>query len=169
MTVDIEQLNGRGGCAISLDFSVRAPRRTCRTRASPPSRPTPRHSKGLHRRKPLLRGEHTHARVLRARGEAFAADVLNLDVNMSSRQRREHHGYDLHAQAMQVDIFVVRDASTGAPRIAASPHCVERGERTSRIPRRDLLTIKAQGRVQLCVAIVGDVKHRASRVPRIRP
>ncbi len=75
---------------------------------------------------------------------------------------------------MQVDIFVVRDASTGVPaRIAqqVAPHvCVlNAGESDVSHPTQgllDLLTIQRhKGDVrELCVAIVGDVKH--SRVAR---
>ena len=44
------------------------------------------------------------------------ADVLNLDVNMSSRAKGESILDTIYTlQAMQVDIFVVRDASTGVP------------------------------------------------------
>ncbi len=103
------------------------------------------------------------------------ADVLNLDVNMSSRAKGESIMDTIFTlQAMQVDIFVVRDASTGVPaRIAqqVAPHvCVlNAGESDVSHPTQgllDLLTIQRhKGDVrQLCVAIVGDVKH--SRVAR---
>jgi aspartate carbamoyltransferase catalytic subunit len=103
------------------------------------------------------------------------ADVLNLDVNMSSRAKGESIMDTIFTlQAMQVDIFVVRDASTGVPaRIAqqVAPHvCVlNAGESDVSHPTQgllDLLTIQRhKGDVrELCVAIVGDVKH--SRVAR---
>jgi aspartate carbamoyltransferase catalytic subunit len=103
------------------------------------------------------------------------ADVLNLDVNMSSRSKGESIMDTIFTlQAMQVDIFVVRDASTGVPaRIAqqVAPHvCVlNAGESDVSHPTQgllDLLTIQRhKGDVaDLCVAIVGDIKH--SRVAR---
>jgi aspartate carbamoyltransferase catalytic subunit len=103
------------------------------------------------------------------------ADVLNLDVNMSSRAKGESIMDTIFTlQAMQVDIFVVRDASTGVPaRIAqqVAPHvCVlNAGESDASHPTQgllDLLTIQRhKGDVgELCVAIVGDIKH--SRVAR---
>jgi aspartate carbamoyltransferase catalytic subunit len=103
------------------------------------------------------------------------ADVLNLDVNMSSRAKGESIMDTIFTlQAMQVDIFVVRDASTGVPaRIAqqVAPHvCVlNAGESGASHPTQgllDLLTIQRhKGDVgALNVAIVGDIKH--SRVAR---
>ena len=101
--------------------------------------------------------------------------MLNLDVNMSSRAKGESIMDTIFTlQAMQVDIFVVRDASTGVPaRIAqqVAPHvCVlNAGESDVSHPTQgllDLLTIQRhKGDVrELCVAIVGDIKH--SRVAR---
>jgi aspartate carbamoyltransferase catalytic subunit len=103
------------------------------------------------------------------------ADVLNLDVNMSSRAKGESIMDTIFTlQAMQVDVFVVRDASTGVPaRIAqqVAPHvCVlNAGESDVSHPTQgllDLMTIQRhKGDVrELRVAIVGDIKH--SRVAR---
>jgi aspartate carbamoyltransferase catalytic subunit len=103
------------------------------------------------------------------------ADVLNLDVNMSSRAKGESIIDTIFTlQAMQVDVFVVRDASTGVPaRIAqhVAPHvCVlNAGESDVSHPTQgllDLLTIQRhKGDVrEICVAIIGDIKH--SRVAR---
>jgi len=103
------------------------------------------------------------------------ADVLNLDVNMSSRAKGESIMDTIFTlQAMQVDVFVVRDASAGVPaRIAqqVAPHvCVlNAGESDVSHPTQgllDLMTIQRhKGDVSgLCVAIVGDIKH--SRVAR---
>jgi len=103
------------------------------------------------------------------------ADVLNLDVNMSSRAKGESIMDTIFTlQAMQVDVFVVRDASAGMPaRIAqqVAPHvCVlNAGESDVSHPTQgllDLMTIQRhKGDVsQLRVAIVGDIKH--SRVAR---
>jgi aspartate carbamoyltransferase catalytic subunit len=105
----------------------------------------------------------------------LGADVLNLDVNMSSRAKGESIMDTIFTlQAMQVDVFVVRDASTGVPaRIAqqVAPHvCVlNAGESDVSHPTQgllDLLTIQRhKGDVRaLRVAIIGDIKH--SRVAR---
>lgn len=105
----------------------------------------------------------------------LSADVLNLDVNMSSRAKGESLLDTIYTlQAMQVDIFVIRDASTGVPmRIAShvAPHvCVlNAGESDVSHPTQgllDLMTIQ-QHKGDLgkrCVAIVGDIRH--SRVVR---
>ena len=105
----------------------------------------------------------------------LSADVLNLDVNMSSRAKGESLLDTIYTlQAMQVDIFVVRDASTGVPmRIAdhVLPHVsvLNAGESDTSHPTQgllDLMTIqKHKGDIgNICVAIVGDIKH--SRVAR---
>jgi aspartate carbamoyltransferase catalytic subunit len=105
----------------------------------------------------------------------LSADVLNLDVNMSSRAKGESVMDTIFTlQAMQVDVFVVRDASTGVPASIArqvAPHvCVlNAGESEVSHPTQgllDLMTIQQfKGHVdRLCVAIVGDVRH--SRVAR---
>lgn len=105
----------------------------------------------------------------------LSADVLNLDVNMSSRAKGESLLDTIYTlQAMQVDIFVVRDASTGVPmRIAdhVLPHVsvLNAGESDTSHPTQgllDLMTIQRhKGDVgNICVAIVGDIKH--SRVAR---
>jgi aspartate carbamoyltransferase catalytic subunit len=105
----------------------------------------------------------------------LSADVLNLDVNMSSRAKGESLLDTIYTlQAMQIDIFVVRDASTGVPaRIAehVAPHvCVlNAGESEASHPTQGLLDVmtiqRHKGDVgELCVAIVGDIRH--SRVAR---
>jgi aspartate carbamoyltransferase catalytic subunit len=105
----------------------------------------------------------------------LSADVLNLDVNMSSRAKGESILDTIYTlQAMQVDIFVVRDAGTGVPDMiagAVAPHVsvMNAGESDVSHPTQgllDLLTIqKHRGDVSnLCVAIVGDIRH--SRVAR---
>ena len=105
----------------------------------------------------------------------LSADVLNLDVNMSSRAKGESLLDTIYTlQAMQVDIFVVRDASTGVPMKIADhvlPHVsvLNAGESDVSHPTQgllDLMTIqKHKGDVSdLRVAIVGDIKH--SRVAR---
>lgn len=105
----------------------------------------------------------------------LGAYVLNLDVNMSSRAKGESILDTIYTlQAMQADVFVVRDASTGVPaRIAqqVAPHvCVlNAGESDVSHPTQgllDLMTIQRhKGDVrELRVAIIGDIKH--SRVAR---
>ena len=100
----------------------------------------------------------------------LSADVMNLDVNMSSRAKGESIIDTIYTlQAMQVDIFVVRDASTGVPASIANhvaPHVsiLNAGESEVSHPTQgllDLMTIhKHKGAVdQLRIAIVGDVKH----------
>ncbi len=103
------------------------------------------------------------------------ADVLNLDVNMSSRAKGESIIDTIFTiEAMQVDIFVVRDAGPGIPaRIArqVAPHiCVlNAGEADLSHPTQgllDLMTIMLHkgDPAKLTVAIVGDIRH--SRVAR---
>jgi len=105
----------------------------------------------------------------------LGADVLNLDVNTSSRAKGESILDTIYTlQAMQVDIFVVRNASIGVPTYIAS-HANEfisilnAGESTVAHPTQgllDLLTIRQhKGSFDnLAVAIVGDAAH--SRVAR---
>ena len=105
----------------------------------------------------------------------LSADVLNLDVNMSSRAKGEGIKDTIFTlEAMQVDIFVVRDAGPGIPAMIASqvePHvCVlNAGEADVSHPTQgllDLLTIVLHkgDPAQITVAIVGDIRH--SRVAR---
>jgi aspartate carbamoyltransferase catalytic subunit len=105
----------------------------------------------------------------------LSADVLNLDVNMSARAKGESLLDTIYTlQAMQVDIFVVRDASTGVPgRIAkhVAPHVsvLNAGESDVSHPTQGLLDLMTVQRHKgdmgkLCIAIVGDIKH--SRVAR---
>ena len=108
-------------------------------------------------------------------GKRLGADVLNLDVNTSSRKKGESILDTIYTlQAMQVDIMVVRDASAGVPAYIArhvQPHVsiLNAGESDVSHPTQgllDLLTIRQhKGRFEgLVVAIVGDIKH--SRVAR---
>ncbi len=105
----------------------------------------------------------------------MGADVLNLDVNTSSRKKGESILDTLYTlQAMQVDIFVVRDASSGVPAYIArhvGDHIsiLNAGESNLSHPTQgllDLLTIRRhKGKFEnLTVAIVGDIAH--SRVAR---
>jgi aspartate carbamoyltransferase catalytic subunit len=103
------------------------------------------------------------------------ADVLSLDVNMSSRAKGESVIDTIYTlEAMQADIFVVRDASTGVPASIAShvePHIsvLNAGESNVSHPTQgllDLMTIMLRkgDPSNLTVAIVGDIRH--SRVAR---
>ena len=108
-------------------------------------------------------------------GKRLGADVLNLDVNTSSRKKGESILDTIYTlQAMQVDIMVVRDASSGVPAYIArnvGDHVsiLNAGEADASHPTQgllDLLTIRRhKGSFEgLKVAIVGDIAH--SRVAR---
>jgi len=108
-------------------------------------------------------------------GKRLGADVLNLDVNTSSRKKGESILDTIYTlRAMQVDIMVVRDASSGVPAYIArnvNDHLsiLNAGEADVSHPTQgllDLLTIRQRlGRFEdLTVAIVGDIAH--SRVAR---
>ena len=105
----------------------------------------------------------------------LGADVLNLDVNTSSRKKGESILDMIYTlQAMQIDVFVVRDAQEGVPAYIArnvNNHVsiLNAGESDVSHPTQallDLLTIRLhKGRIEgLDVAIVGDIAH--SRVAR---
>jgi aspartate carbamoyltransferase catalytic subunit len=100
----------------------------------------------------------------------LSADVLNLDVKMSSRTKGESILDTIFTlQAMQVDIFVVRDASTGVPAMIArsvAPHVsvLNAGESDVSHPTQgllDLMTILLHkgDPSKLRVSIIGDIKH----------
>jgi aspartate carbamoyltransferase catalytic subunit len=108
-------------------------------------------------------------------GKRLGADVLNLDVNTSSRKKGESILDTIYTlQAMQVDIMVVRDASAGVPAYIARHVndyvCIlNAGEADVSHPTQgllDLLTIRQHKPhfEDLIVAIVGDIAH--SRVAR---
>jgi aspartate carbamoyltransferase catalytic subunit len=105
----------------------------------------------------------------------LGADVLNLDVNTSSRIKGESILDTIYTlQAMQIDVFVVRDAGAGVPAYIANnvaPHIsiLNAGEADVSHPTQgllDLLTIRRnKGNFEnLKVVIVGDIAH--SRVAR---
>ena len=105
----------------------------------------------------------------------LGADVINLDVNTSSRIKGESILDTIYTlEAMHCDVFVVRDASEGVPRMIAEhvkPHVaiLNAGESSVAHPTQgllDALTIRQHKPAldQLVVAIVGDVAH--SRVAR---
>ena len=105
----------------------------------------------------------------------LGADVINLDVNTSSRKKGESILDTIYTlQAMQVDVFVVRDAGAGVPAYIARNvndfvMILNAGEADVSHPTQgllDLLTIRRHKGdfADLTVAIVGDISH--SRVAR---
>jgi aspartate carbamoyltransferase catalytic subunit len=105
----------------------------------------------------------------------LGADVLNLDVNTSSRKKGESILDMIYTlEAMQVDVFVVRDAEAGVPAYIARHvndfvSILNAGESDVSHPTQallDLLTIRQhKGEFEgLKVTIVGDIAH--SRVAR---
>ena len=105
----------------------------------------------------------------------LGADVVNLDLHSSSRVKGETVLDTIYTlQAMQVDVFVMRDSEPGLPAFVAGhvqPHVsvLNAGEAHVSHPTQgllDVLTIRQRkGEVgSLCVAIVGDIRH--SRVAR---
>ncbi len=103
-------------------------------------------------------------------GKRLGADVLNLDVNTSSRKKGESILDTIYTlEAMQADIMVVRDASAGVPAYIArhvQPHVsiLNAGESDVSHPTQgllDVLTIRQHkgGFEGLVVAIVGDIRH----------
>lgn len=105
----------------------------------------------------------------------LGADVLNLEVNTSSRKKGESILDMIYTlQAMQIDVFVVRDASAGVPAYIARHvddyvSILNAGESDVSHPTQgllDLLTIRQHKAdfPNLAVAIVGDIAH--SRVAR---
>jgi aspartate carbamoyltransferase catalytic subunit len=108
-------------------------------------------------------------------GKRLGADVLNLDVNTSSRKKGESILDTIYTlEEMRCDIMVVRDASAGVPAYIArhvKDHVsiLNAGESDVSHPTQgllDLLTVRRhKGRFEdLSVAIVGDIRH--SRVAR---
>ena len=105
----------------------------------------------------------------------MSADVLNLDVNMSSRKKGESILDTIYTlQAMGVGIFVVRDASAGISALIANrvePHIkvLNAGESDISHPTQgllDILTIRQQKGCldDLTITVIGDIAH--SRVAR---
>ena len=103
-------------------------------------------------------------------GKRLGADVLNLDVNTSSRKKGESILDTIYTlEAMQVDVMVVRDASSGVPAYIARNvldhvSILNAGEADVSHPTQgllDLLTIRQHKGTfaNLKVAIVGDIRH----------
>ncbi len=105
----------------------------------------------------------------------LGADVLNLDVMLSSRVKGESIIDTIYTlEAMQVDVFVIRDAEPGtvefvAQHVGDQVSVISGGEAHISHPTQgllDALTIQQhKGSFRdLTVAIVGDIRH--SRVAR---
>lgn len=105
----------------------------------------------------------------------LGADVLSLDVRTSSRAKGESLLDTIYTlEAMQCDIFVVRDAQSGVPdyianQVAEHVHILNAGESHVSHPTQGLLDILTIRRHKgdtsgLVVTIVGDIRH--SRVAR---
>lgn len=103
-------------------------------------------------------------------GRRLGADVLNLDVNTSSRRKGESILDTIYTlEAMQVDIMVVRDASDGVPayiarNVKSHVSVLNAGESDVSHPTQgllDLLTIRQHNPdfKNMTVAIVGDIQH----------
>jgi aspartate carbamoyltransferase catalytic subunit len=103
-------------------------------------------------------------------GKRLGADVLNLDVNTSSRKKGESILDTIYTlEAMQVDVMVVRDASAGVPAfIARHVHdhvsILNAGESDVSHPTQGLLDVLTMRQHKgsfdgLAVAIVGDIRH----------
>ena len=108
-------------------------------------------------------------------GRRLGADVLNLDVNTSSRKKGESILDTIYTlEAMAVDIMIVRDAGAGIPayiarHVRGHVSVLNAGESDVAHPTQgllDLLTIRQHrpNFENLIVAIVGDIRH--SRVAR---
>jgi aspartate carbamoyltransferase catalytic subunit len=105
----------------------------------------------------------------------LGADVINLDVMLSSRAKGESIIDTIYTlQEMQVDVFVIRDAEPGiheyvARHVGPQVSVISGGEAHLSHPTQgllDALTIQqARGRFEgLVVTITGDIRH--SRVAR---
>jgi len=105
----------------------------------------------------------------------LGAEVINLDVHLSSRVKGESMLDTIYTlAAMSIDVFVVRDAEAGVPEFVAAhvgPHVsvLSAGEAHVSHPTQGLLDaltiIRHKGRLDgLGIAIVGDIRH--SRVAR---
>jgi aspartate carbamoyltransferase catalytic subunit len=105
----------------------------------------------------------------------LGADVLSLDIRSSSRAKGESLLDTIYTlEAMQCDIFVVRDAESGVPDFIAHHvedhvHVLNAGESHVSHPTQGLLDVMTMRRHKgdtsgLVVTIIGDIRH--SRVAR---
>src|SRR6266702_5266503 len=105
----------------------------------------------------------------------LGADVVNLEVQLSSRVKGESMLYTVYTlQSLHVDVMVIRDAEAGVPALVAAnvaPHVsvLSAGEAHLSHPTQgllDALTVRQHKKrfEGLAIAIVGDIRH--SRVAR---
>ena len=109
-------------------------------------------------------------------GRRLGAEVINLEVQLSSRAKGETMIDTIHTlESLHFDAFVIRDSQPGvvahvAEHVAAHVSVFSAGEAHLSHPTQgllDALTVRQHKRVgfeQLCIAIVGDIRH--SRVAR---
>ncbi len=108
-------------------------------------------------------------------GRRLGADVVNLEVQLSSRVKGESMLDTIYTlQALHFDLFVIRDAEPGvlehvAAHVAPGVSVVSAGEAHLSHPTQgllDALTVRQhKGDIEhLSIAIVGDIRH--SRVAR---
>ena len=140
---------------------------------------------GLIKKVPLLRGKtvanvffeaSTRTRTtFEVAAKRLSADVLNLDINTSATSKGESLLDTIkNLQAMQVDMFVMRHADSGAAHFIAQhvdPHVsiINAGDGRHAHPSQALLDMFTIHRhkgdfSKLSVAIIGDIQH--SRVAR---
>ena len=100
----------------------------------------------------------------------LGADVLSLDIRSSSRAKGESLLDTIYTlEAMQCDIFVVRDAESGVPDFIADHvedhvHVLNAGESHVSHPTQGLLDVMTMRRHKgdtsgLVVTIIGDIRH----------
>jgi len=105
----------------------------------------------------------------------LGAEVINLDVQLSSRVKGESMLDTIYTlAAMNIDVFVIRDAEAGVPEFVAAHvapqiSVLSGGEAHVSHPTQGLLdaltVIRHKGRLDgLTITIVGDIRH--SRVAR---
>jgi aspartate carbamoyltransferase catalytic subunit len=109
-------------------------------------------------------------------GRRLGAEVINLEVQLSSRAKGESMLDTIHTlEALHFDAFVIRDSEPGvvahvAANVAAHVSVLSAGEAHLSHPTQgllDALTVmqhKGAEFSKLCIAIVGDLRH--SRVAR---
>jgi aspartate carbamoyltransferase catalytic subunit len=109
-------------------------------------------------------------------GRRLGAEVLNLEVQLSSRAKGESMLDTIHTlEALHFDVFVIRDSEPGvvahvAANVAPHVSVLSAGEAHLSHPTQgllDALTVRQHKGARfskLCVAIVGDIRH--SRVAR---
>ena len=109
-------------------------------------------------------------------GRRLGADVINLEVQLSSRAKGETMLDTIHTlESLHFDMFIIRDSQAGvvahvADNVAAHVSVLSAGEAHVSHPTQgllDALTVmqhKGERFEKLCIAVVGDIKH--SRVAR---